>query len=678
MYKLFFRFIVFVFFTASLLHMNGASIAYTSTAKSSEYRTFQDPEPTKVPPVDKEKFLKKFIGAFKIRKNRIARDNKLIETIVNRLSLKDTAFFRRLAASKTFGDSLHGKDTTFYSDLRSRITALSEQIEKINVLKTNMQEPQAEIEIDDLVNKIFPILKQQMADEEMVAGKEKQFDRLKQIRHLLADGDKTDTLKLNDSTYKVYTLTLKQRAQLFGYHRVWTKDCSANYKFKLISTLAFYAYEVDGKTGDAKNMHGWDTSRAITAAQKNGCHVVLVVACKGAENVAAFLKNKKSQQKMITSVMAALKKRNANGVNVMFENMTEDTRNRFVYFADLLSRSLLAEDPLYELSITLPANDKRSAYDVDALNPLVKNFVIDFTKKEGMGPIAPLSGSDNSIKESLDRYLNQNIAAGKIIACLPYHGLLGDEASEAEPKYLSYAKIKTDFPDTEPAYDKQSATASIDDIIGDNGNLEKLWYDDDVTLNEKYDYILQNDIKGLGVWSLGYDNGHEELWNVMMDKLYAVDTVHVKLVHLNPPRLTLWDRIKYEAGFYKLMLTKPCDVDLDKYKGDELISYVMWFCIILFALSAIFYIYKLKYEGDSWKWKKAVLRLLIVLAVLVFISVFLYFFLRKDFSIIGITKADCKPVSFVTLITVITIGFAFGLVVMKFLVMPLVNKNERP
>ena len=45
-----------------------------------------------------------------------------------------------------------------------------------------------------------------------------------------------------------------------------------------------------------------------------------------------------------------------------------------------------------------------------------------------------------------------------------------------------------------------------------------MWFDDSYTLRKKYDYALSNNLKGIGIWALGYDNGYNDLWKVIEDK----------------------------------------------------------------------------------------------------------------------------------------------------------------
>jgi hypothetical protein len=52
------------------------------------------------------------------------------------------------------------------------------------------------------------------------------------------------------------------------------------------------------------------------------------------------------------------------------------------------------------------------------------------------------------------------------------------------------------------------------------------WFDDDYTLGKKMDLAFTKKLKGVGLWALGYDQGHKEFWSLISDK-YATDTLLV-------------------------------------------------------------------------------------------------------------------------------------------------------
>jgi len=45
--------------------------------------------------------------------------------------------------------------------------------------------------------------------------------------------------------------------------------------------------------------------------------------------------------------------------------------------------------------------------------------------------------------------------------------------------------------------------------------------DDPFSLGKKYDIVNRRDLAGIGIWALGYDNGYQELWDLIAQKFTA-------------------------------------------------------------------------------------------------------------------------------------------------------------
>lgn len=636
--------------------------------------------------VVKAKLLKKLADALNIPKKLKAKEEKRVLGVIAKVLAKDSVLVT-LTNIKNLNAALAIKQKQQFDTLIQLITKLSKQIPpKSNTPppatydgSSDEEEPAATFDpdkdLDALVAKMVPILKKKAEEEKT---DEQLQQKLKGVRELLSNtGQVEHTVQVNDSTFKKYTLRLKKKAQLFGYHPYWMKDRYLNYNFSLLSTLAFYAYELDGKSGGYTSINGWDTARVVNVAQAAGCRVVLAVHCGNTKSIATFLKSGIAQKTFITTVLEKLDARKAGGLNILFDGMSAKQREEFTTFIEKLSQALKKANPDYQLSVSLPVIDEEPAYDIAALNPWVDQFIIDFTKKTGASPIAPFKGGSNSLESGLDRYLNKSIPAQKFMACMPYYGVEWDRETN-KVEYIIYDNIRSQYADLPVTYEANSA-ARID-VLNDLGDtIRQIWYDDDKTLAAKYDYILQNGLSGISIWALGYDNSHAELWNTLMDKLVSIDTVKTQEIHVaRPAKLGLWAQIKNELRIYKLLLTDPCHVNLKDIKGDDAMGPVSLVFLLLLIITGAFYIYKIKTVGDGWKPRKIVLKILIALVIITLLCALMYLFLNKEFTFIGVTDGTCNHVSFNTVISIISVGFICGLLVMRFLVFPLIKKEDIP
>jgi hypothetical protein len=205
-------------------------------------------------------------------------------------------------------------------------------------------------------------------------------------------------------------------------------------------------------------------------------------------------------------------------------------------FREQLDNQINNKKPI--ISITLPAVDSREIFDIQELQKYADLLVImgyDYnTGNQVQGAVAPLrsvEGLDISLSNTVEFYLNKGIDPSKTVLALPYYGsmwtgVLG-ENGEVESKFerkVTYREVMNLFSskdlansNTTPFLDRKSMTNYYNLTYPDNTTKE-IWFDDDFTLGKKFDYAVSQNLKGVGVWALGYDNGYEELWDVIDDR----------------------------------------------------------------------------------------------------------------------------------------------------------------
>lgn len=638
----------------------------------------------------KETFLAGVISALKIKKNLRAKEALRIEAIVRKYFIQDSISLLALTQTLSKFTNVVRFDS-LVKELNKRKVSPEQLKLQIDSMINNpalpckdCKEEITDKQIQELAEKLAPVVAEKAKEEESKEQKQKKIRLIKQI--LSTTIPIIDTLEINDTLSKRYRLTLRKQ-EVYGYHPSWMNKRYYNYNFSLLSTLAYYGYELNGKTGLAVTNHGWDTAAVITKAKKEGVKVHLVVYCPSKQDLQAFLKNTKAQEEFSASVIQLLRARNADGVNLMFESVGKDSRNRITRFVRSFSRELKAADLKYALILSLPNVDENDDYDVEALQESVDYFIIDFSKKSSYGPICPLTGSDYSLDAGISRYLAKKVPAAKYIACLPYRGANWDYQSKEFIEYVPYDRVvKSYLPDFGKFYDKNGNVRT--DVVVDGDTLEQLWYDDDKTLSAKYDLILGNKLSGVGLWTLGDDDKHPELWDALLDKMIEFDTTDVVMIYKPKPKnvnRTFWQSVMYELSLYKELFQHPCHFDdtddkRKELKSDDLIGFVAGGFAILLVITSTYSIMKRKSLGDDWDKRKMFLIIQIVLVVLVMTSLLMFCFLNPAFYHFGARKGspgDCET-SFATILEVLAIGFVIGLLAMKFLVMPLFKPKEIP
>src|SRR5207245_878677 len=61
--------------------------------------------------------------------------------------------------------------------------------------------------------------------------------------------------------------------------------------------------------------------------------------------------------------------------------------------------------------------------------------------------------------------------------------------------------------------------ATNDPCGGNHNSWRELYYDNATSLGDKYDLVNNRNIRGIGMWALGYDHGYTDLWNEIEAKL---------------------------------------------------------------------------------------------------------------------------------------------------------------
>ena len=360
-----------------------------------------------------------------------------------------------------------------------------------------------------------------------------------------------------DSIQKVYYVRdrkyskIKPENEVFGWHPHWMGTAWKSYPFELLSTISYFSYKVDPKTGSYTNsnqMDDWRTTAMIDSAKAKKTKVLLTVSSHGFKNNNSFLGDQAKWGVLIDSVTNLLLYRNADGVDLNFENLPYLKRgsfNRFVKeFRKRLNQKITDKTPI--ISITLPAVDSREIFDVVELQNYIDLFVImgyDYnTGPQLQGAVAPLIPFETkgvSLNNTLKFYLNNGIEPSKTVLALPYYGSMWEGAIDEDgstssmfERKVTYREVMSIFNDEfviknnlSPSLEKNSMTNYFNIVYPDNTTKE-VWFDDDYTLGKKYDFAITNNLRGIGIWALGYDNGYNELWDVIESK-FATDAIPV-------------------------------------------------------------------------------------------------------------------------------------------------------
>ena len=336
--------------------------------------------------------------------------------------------------------------------------------------------------------------------------------------------------RTNEKIIPVQPRNVTPTREVFGYHPYWMGTAWQNYNYNLLSTIAYFSAEATA-TGDLNNLHGWPVTGLINIAHNNGVDVVLCVTLFSNSDLVTLLSNATYRQNLINNLLTQVQAGNADGVNVDFESFPASQKQNMVQFITDLTNTFHTEIPGSQVTLATPAVDWNDGWDYNALATIsdglfIMGYDYYYSGSSSTGPNAPLTGGGYTVSWTVNDYLNKtNNQAGKLIIGCPYFGFEWPAASgsagasttdtgsakfyaEMEGNALSYGKLWHESSQT-PWYRYQ------------NPNWIQGWYDDSLSLSLKYDFAINNDLLGVGVWAMGYDGSNPELWDLLSAKFGA-------------------------------------------------------------------------------------------------------------------------------------------------------------
>ncbi len=318
---------------------------------------------------------------------------------------------------------------------------------------------------------------------------------------------------------------------VFGWHPYWQNGAEQNYRWNLLSDLSYFSYEVDPVTGNPIDIHNWETSSVIDSAKMHNVRVNLCVTLF--EDHAAFFASAEAQQNLIDSLMTLVQHRNANGVNIDFELVPESEAVHFNDFMVNLAQQFHSNIPGSQVSMALHAVDWNDIYDIPLLKDYIDLFIImayDYywpgsSLAGPSGQLYTMNTFNYNISRSISTYLYTGIPKEKLLCGIPYYGYEWQTESDNVPSSTlnsGVAKtIKTIKNNVNGYYNErklnENSMCSYYTYYSD-GNWHQAWVDDSETMKYKYDVIQHQDIAGIGIWALGYDDGYNEMWDLIRDR----------------------------------------------------------------------------------------------------------------------------------------------------------------
>ena len=382
------------------------------------------------------------------------------------------------------------------------------------------------------------------------------------------------------------TTATSLRREVLGFLPYW--ELSSTLDYSTISTVAYFGIDLnlDGTLSKAGNgWNGWVSSSmtsVINDAHAHGTRVALTVESFAWDSVGvaaqtALLSSPTASLTAAQQIAAEVGRRGADGVNLDFEPIASGQSANYISFVRTLRVELDKVHAGYEL--TFCATGRPSTYDLTnllAAGAADAVFIMGYDFRGGSpataGSIDPLTNpAMYDLTDAVNAFTAQ-APASKIILGLPWYGHAwstgtvntlnappGDIPTYGAPAtgitYASAKALADRDPTTTPCtagwpqpcvtgwqYDtgEQTAwTAYYGNYDGTQNTWRELYFDNPQALGAKCDAIDAWNLRGVGIWALGYDNnnGDGDLTNTIAARFEVTGSTGSTYVPVTPVRL---------------------------------------------------------------------------------------------------------------------------------------------
>jgi spore germination protein YaaH/flagellar hook assembly protein FlgD len=361
------------------------------------------------------------------------------------------------------------------------------------------------------------------------------------------------------------------RREIFGFLPYWQVNASTlRLDYTKISTIAYFGVGADAagnlikKNADGTTTVGWSgwTSSKLTSiissAHTNHTRVVLTVQSfgwntSGLARQKALLGTSTNRLNLARQIAAAVRDRGADGVNLDFEPLASGYDTQFTALVRTIRAELNRIHSGYQLTFdttgsigNYPIENATAPGGADAI--FIMGYDYRGSSSSPVGSVAPLDRTGYDIRDTVAAYAAR-VPASKLILGVPYYGRAWSTATDllnasntSNAKYgASTAVIYSTAADYlaqygrrfDPvenvawtAYQRENCTTTYGCVT----SWRQLYVDDSTALQAKYDVVNAYELRGAGIWALGYDGTRPELWAAIAAKFITADTT--------PPAIT--------------------------------------------------------------------------------------------------------------------------------------------
>ena len=333
---------------------------------------------------------------------------------------------------------------------------------------------------------------------------------------------------------------------IVGYYAWWMKGHWLEMDLSLYDRIIFFT-TTPGTDGHLQARNGWPHAWVNFLRKTDSLDVPVVpaLALLEPDSIKTLFSSPESIQTLLDTSLELIEESGGTGIHLdieLFESVSDSLRDRFIGFTDSLAVQALRTWPNVKLSLFAPAFEYDGLYDLSRIHVgysqiMVQGYDLHWQTGPKAGPVSTLSGwGGSNWKDIVARYQKAGIEPGRMIMTIPYYGyewpVVSNElgtSTRGEARIVTFAetdsltlpnyRISVQNRVAEFGMSRDSVSGSPYYAFSDSSGWWQGWYEDQTSLEHKYQFIRDAALKGIATFPMGYDKGILDAhWNTFFGR----------------------------------------------------------------------------------------------------------------------------------------------------------------
>lgn len=321
----------------------------------------------------------------------------------------------------------------------------------------------------------------------------------------------------NDYVEKEYSHITKDYTISLGWHQVTNQEANNNLlsvldQSKGINTISPTWFSIVSNEGTISSLA---SERYVERAHNAGVEVWALCDDFNKEiDIYELLSYTSRREKLANELIASAIKYNLDGLNIDFENITATSAKHYIQFLRELSIKCRNNGIVLSVDNYVPA-PYNSFYDLGEQGEIVDYVAImaydeHHSNSEESGSVSSISFFTDAIKNTLEMVDKERVIIG-----LPFYARVwvekADGTIDTSAYSMSQIKAFVEAHQAEKVWNEETGQYYAE--YKTEEGLNRIWIEDDKSIELKMKAVSEADVAGMAYWKLGMESS--SIWNVI-------------------------------------------------------------------------------------------------------------------------------------------------------------------